>query len=97
GTTSVALPVGSLRRPETVSRKPYDLAEADFDAGVCGVVGQPRCHLRAVDASFEVVQLTEIDQRSTRREFVEAEGLQSGAGRAGGGSQSGRATADHNH
>ena len=90
----MALALGGLDRPGTAAGKAHDLAEADLDAGRGRIVGELRRDLRAVAGALEVVQLAEIDQRAARRQLVEAEGLQAGAGGFGGGGETGRAGAD---
>ena len=83
-----------LDRPWAAARQACGLAEADLDAGDSGVVGHAGSHVGAVPDLLEVVQFAEIDQRSARRQLVEAERLQSGTGGVGGGGEAGWPGAD---
>ena len=71
----VALAVRGLDGPRAIAGKLDDLAEADFDAGDDGIIGQLRRHLGAGEDFVEVVQFIQIDQHTARGELVEAQAL----------------------
>src|SRR5260370_34176956 len=87
GAAGMALALGGLDRPWAAADKPHDFAEAELDARLGRVVGELGGQCRSVGGALEVVQVAEIDQRTARRQFVEAERLQAGAGGFGGGGE----------
>ena len=91
----MAFAFGRLDGPRAGAEEVHDLAEAQLDAGIGGLVGQLRGEQRAVGGTVDTVQFGEVDEGAPRRELVEAEGFQAGARGAGGCGETGRTCADH--